>query len=219
MPPFHSRREAEKKLSRILKQLAKLYDGIDVQLRDIKSVLRLDQYKSFEEDWKSQKTLRYEQKPNALKRYEDALGKALLLHGKYDAATGKSTIVDTLKNKTDGAFEAAFEVLQETIAADQGLRVWFDREIDFEFGTDIDLDPDRMPRVLTSRSRENRSDINSQFGIKRRKQCKIDALEKAKIELDQMLLADGQRAELEQKVQADSTKLQGMLKNLRKGTD
>ena len=218
MPKFQSRREAEKKLIRIKKRLDKLLSGVDVQLRDIKSLLSHQQYTDFEADWQSQVTIRYEQKPSSLKQYEDTLGNALMLYGKYVAASGIGKNVDTLKNKTDRAFEDAIEVLQETIAADQGLRVWFDREIDFGFDTDLGLEPERMPRVLTSRSLENKANINSHFGLKNRKQCKIHALELAQAELERVVLTDEQRAEIEQKKQAEALKLQGMLRKLKKSS-
>ena len=41
---------------------------------------------------------------------------------------------------------------------DSSLRVWFDRDISFEVGGDLSADIVSMPRLVTSRSNEKRSD-------------------------------------------------------------
>ena len=44
------------------------------------------------------------------------------------------------------------ETLQEIVAADASLQVWFDRALDFDADGDLGLTPVAMPRVVTSRS-------------------------------------------------------------------
>ncbi len=204
------------KLKRIRKRLDQLRQGKDVQLRDIKSVLTSAQCSAMEADWAEQLKLRKPEKPSGIKRYEDALNKALLLHGKLDARSGRGVNLSDLKNRTDGAFEDAIEVLQESIEADQNLRHWFDRDIDFSFDTAIGLDPVSMPRVVTSRSLDNVGDPKYAFNHKSRRQSKIEALEAAEKEVADFLMSDVEKAAKMEEQQAEAVKLQSMIKKLKK---
>jgi hypothetical protein len=50
------------------------------------------------------------------------------------------------------------EMLQEILHYDSSLRIWFDRDISFEVGCDLSADIVSLPRLITSRSNEKRSD-------------------------------------------------------------
>lgn len=204
------------RLKRIKKRLDQLRQGKDVQLRDIATALGPDRFEAMEAVWAEQLKLRKPEKPSAIKHYEDALNKAVLLHGKLDAQAGKGKNTDALRRRVDKAFEAAWETLQEVIASDQSLRSWFDRDIDFGFDTNLGLDPVRMPRVLTSRSLENVGNAKSAFNQINRRQNKIDALEAAEKELADLLMTDEQKHSQSQQEQADAAKLQSLLKKVKK---
>ena len=64
----------------------------------------------------------------------------------------------TFYNKSESLCEDALEILQEILHYDSSLRVWFDRDIDFEVGGELSADIVSLPRLVTSRSREKLSD-------------------------------------------------------------
>ena len=147
------------KLKRIAKHLERLRQGVDVQLRDIKSVLTAEQYAAMEAAWAEQLALRKPAKPEGVRSYEQLLNKAVVLHGQLDAYSGRmpktkqlhvgrTERIADLKNRTDRAFEDALERLQEIAAADPSVQVWFDRDLDFSFDTHIGLDD--VPPNLSS---------------------------------------------------------------------
>ena len=49
------------------------------------------------------------------------------------------------------------EILQEIVAADASLHVWFDRGLDFGHGSLVDAQLGNLPRVVTSRSLDTHS--------------------------------------------------------------
>ena len=65
--------------------------------------------------------------------------------------------------------EDALEILQEILHYDSNLRIWFDRDISFESGSDLSADIVSLPRLVTSRSYEKLSDdsrLTSKQGVK-----------------------------------------------------
>ena len=59
-----------------------------------------------------------------------------------------------MDSKYEGLCEDALEILQEIVAADASLQIWFDRHLDFEHGSLIDASLGNLPRLVTSRSIE-----------------------------------------------------------------
>ena len=57
-----------------------------------------------------------------------------------------------LDRKCEILCEEALEILQENVAADASLQIWFDRELDFVHGSLIDASIGNLPRIVTSRS-------------------------------------------------------------------
>ncbi len=154
--------------------------------------------------WSDQRELRNIEKPAAVVEYERRLQQALLWHGKLDrfssfrpkpgsVVTNRAAKAAEIKNKCDRAFEDTYEHLQEIFAADPTVQLWFDRDLDFSFDTHINIDPDSMPRVITSRSANNMGDAKSTFGFKSKKEVKLDALRSALGELENELLGDKER--------------------------
>jgi len=67
---------------------------------------------------------------------------------------GKKTAAYKLDSKCETLCEDALEILQEIVAADASLQIWFDRHLDFGHGSLIDASLGNLPRLVTSRSIE-----------------------------------------------------------------
>ena len=92
-------------------------------------------------------------KPTELKRYEDKLKEAIMMRNRSDAyhRKGKKAAAYKLDSKCESLCEDALRILQEIVAADASLQIWFDRNLDFEHGSLIDAILDTLPRLVTSR--------------------------------------------------------------------
>jgi hypothetical protein len=145
-----------RKLHEIAQQLK---SGKAVQNRMLKTWLGDEAYKNYEADWLEQQQIRNEltEKPAAVKKYEELLGKANFYNNRSLAAETRSQAAhSTLDDRATDCYERALEHLQESILEDSSLRVWFDRELDFTEGSDLDASADGMPQVVTSRSEKNK---------------------------------------------------------------
>ena len=67
---------------------------------------------------------------------------------------GRKSAAYNLDRKCESLCEDALEILQEIVAADASLQIWFDRHLDFEHGSLIDASLGKLPRLVTSRSIE-----------------------------------------------------------------
>jgi len=65
---------------------------------------------------------------------------------------GKKSAAYKLNSKCESLCEGALEILQERVAADARLQIWFDRNLDFGHGSLIDASLGNLPRLITSRS-------------------------------------------------------------------
>lgn len=184
------------RLERIRVLIARLRSGTAVQARDIDSVLSKKQRHAMAEAWKQQIQLRKEKKPDDILEYEKKLSEALLLYGKADQSTAsitkrtnklQRTKSEAFESKAVSIFEDALECLEEMIERDPSLRRWFDRDPDFSAGSEINTDPTSMPRVVTSRSIENRGSVKIAFGLKSKTEIKTEALEQAAFDLEKEL--------------------------------
>ncbi|MDB2405245.1 hypothetical protein N9W19_00935 [bacterium] len=63
----------------------------------------------------------------------------------------KKSVAYKLNRKCKSLCENALEILQEIVAADASLQIWFDRNLDFDHGSLIDAILDTLPRLVTSR--------------------------------------------------------------------
>ena len=156
-----------------LKEILATLESNNVQNRTLETWLTADEYASFKSDWKEQIKWRkfYKNKPDEIKQYELYLKKALFAYNKkaYSFA--------------DGKFEAALECLQEITndGRDSDMLLWFDRNTEWTIDGEAGIDPDSIPRVVTSRSLENRGGfipLYSKNEVKRNcVESAIDALE------------------------------------------
>ena len=115
-------------------------------------------------------------KPGELKRYEDKLKKAIFNYSRAEgySTKGKHSTAKIFYDSSDSHCEDALEILQEIVAADASLHMWFDRVLDFGHGRVVDAQLGNLPRVITSRSLD-RQTTDSRLMSKR--EVKIAAVE------------------------------------------
>ena len=154
--------EEERRLSKLEAIVSKLRRGENVQNRQLQTWLSQDEYEQVDVEWQEQLEIREElkDKPDELKHYEDKLKEAIMMRNRSDAyhRKGKKSAAYKLDRKCESLCEEALGVLQEIVAADASLQIWFDRHLDFEHGSLIDASLGNLPRLVTSRSIEKLSD-------------------------------------------------------------
>ena len=154
--------EENKRLAKLGAIADKLKRGENVQNRQLQTWLSEDEYAQIEVEWLEQLEIRDElkEKPSDLKRYENKLKEAIMMRNRSDAyhRKGKKSAAYKLDSKCESLCEDALEILQEIVAADASLQIWFDRNLDFGHGSLIDASLGNLPRLVTSRSIEKLSD-------------------------------------------------------------
>ena len=98
--------------------------------------------------------------------------------------------------------EDALDILQEIVATDASLQIWFDRPLDLEHGSLIDASLGNLPRLVTSRSIEKLRDDSR---LVKKIDVKISVVERAinSIGRDTEVLSKGDRLMLEKFLNAD----------------
>ena len=108
----------------------KLKGGENVQNRQLQTWLSENEYQQVDIEWQEQLEIREElkDKPSELKRYEDKLKEAIMMRNRSDAyhRKGKKSAARKLDSKCESLCEGAPEILQEVVAADVSLQIWFD---------------------------------------------------------------------------------------------
>jgi tetratricopeptide (TPR) repeat protein len=154
--------EEAKRLSKLEAIAEKLRRRENVQNRQLQTWLSEDEYEQLGYAWQEQLELRDElrDKPSDLKRYEEKLREATFNYNRAEgySSKGKHNTAKKFYNKGESLCEDALEILQELLLYDSSLRIWFDRDIDFEVGGDLSADIVSLPRLVTSRSHEKLSD-------------------------------------------------------------
>mgnify|MGYP001329412379 CR=1 FL=1 len=154
--------EESNRLSKLEGIAEKLKRGENVQNRQLQTWLSDDEYEQIAAEWDTQKNFREElkDKPDELKRYEGKLKEAIMMRNRSDAyhRKGKKSASYKLDGKCESLCEDALEILQEIVAVDASLQIWFDRNLDFAHGSLIDASLGNLPRLVTSRSNEKLSD-------------------------------------------------------------
>ncbi len=158
----------------------KLNRGENVQNRQLQTWLSEDEYAEIEERWAEQLELREElkDKPSELKRYDEKLKQATFYYNRAEGYSnkGKQTTAKTFCNKSESLCEDALEILQKILHYDDHLRIWFDRDISFEVGSDLSADTVSLPRLVTSRSNER---LNEDSRITGKQSVKLTVVERA----------------------------------------
>ena len=154
--------------------------GKNVQNRQLQTWLGADEYEKIATEWGTQKHFREElkDKPTELKRYEDKLKEAIMMRNRSDAyhRKGKKSAAYKLDSKCESLCEEALEILQEIVATDANLQIWFDRNLDFGHGSLIDASLGNLPRLVTSRSIEKLRDDSR---LMKKIDVKISVVERA----------------------------------------
>ena len=163
-------------------------------------------YAQIEVEWEEQLELREElkDKPDELKRYEDKLKEAIMMRNRSNAyhKKGKKSAAYKLDSNCESLCEDALEILQEIVAADASLQIWFDRHLDFEHGSLIDASLGNLPRLVTSRSIEKLSDDSR---LVKKIDVKISVVERAMYSIgrDTEVSSKGDRLMLEKFLNTD----------------
>ena len=161
--------EEIKRLAKLEAIAAKLKRGENVQNRQLQTWLSEDEYEQLEYEWQEQLELRSElkDKSSELKRYEEKLKQATFNYNRAEgySSKGKHNTAKTFYNKSESHCEDALEILREILHYDSSLRVWFDRDINFEVSGDLSADIVSLPRLVTSRSHEKLS-VDSRLSSK-----------------------------------------------------
>jgi hypothetical protein len=172
--------EEQKRLAKLEGMVERLRRGENVQNRQLQTWLSDDEYEQVDVEWQEQLEIREERKdkPIELKRYEDKLKEAIMMRNRSDAyhRKGKKSAAYKLDSKCESLCEEALEILQEIVAADASLQIWFDRNLDFAHGSLIDASLGNLPRLVTSRSIEKLSDDNR---LVKKIDVKISVVERA----------------------------------------
>ena len=154
--------DEQRRLSKLEAIADRLKRGENVQNRQLQTWLSQDEYEQVDVEWQEQLEIREElkDKPGELKRYEDKLKEAIMMRNRSDAyhRKGKKSAAYKLDSKCESLCEDALEILQEIVAADASLQIWFDRHLDFGHGSLIDASLGNLPRLVTSRSIEKLRD-------------------------------------------------------------
>jgi hypothetical protein len=158
----------------------KLRRGENVQNRLLHTWLGEEEYEQLEYEWQEQLELRSElkDKPSELKRYEEKLKQATFNYNRAEgySSKGKHSTAKKFYNKSESLCEDALEILQEILHYDSSLRVWFDRDINFEVGSDLSADIVSLPRLVTSRSHEKQKEDSR---ITSKQSVKLSVVERA----------------------------------------
>ena len=168
----------QNRLAKRIGMLDELRRGENVQNRRLATWLTEVEYEGCESDWESQLQIREElnDKPDELKRYEDKLKKAIFHYSRAEgySAKGKHSTAEKFYDSSESLCEDALKILQEIVAADASLQMWFDRGLDLGHGSLVDAQLGNLPRVVTSRSLD-RQTTDSRLMSKR--EVKIAAVE------------------------------------------
>ena len=168
------------KLAKLEGIAEKLKRGENVQNRQLQTWLSEDEYAQVDIEWQEQLEIREElkDKPSELKRYEEKLKQATFYYNRAEgySSKGKHTTAKRFYSKSESLCEDSLEILQEILHYDGYLRIWFDRDINFEVGGDLSADIVSLPRLVTSRSNER---LNGDSRITSKQDAKLSVVERA----------------------------------------
>lgn len=153
--------------------IERLERGEHIQNRMLKTWLTGEEYAELREGWTEQLDVREElrDKPEEVKRYEELIRAADFEYHKRNYY------------KADAKYERALEYLQEIVAADRLLMLWFDRDTKWTADGDLSLEPTGVPRCKTSRSANVMTGRFVTPVKLSKRQVKIDVLERILREL------------------------------------
>ena len=150
----------QRRADKLAQLLDRLRRGEAVQNRDLQTWLTPAAWSAYEHEVQTQKQLRQElnDKPAAIREYEKMIAKANFAYNKGEGYSSRGRHAQAKPNfaRAEQLYERALEYLQEIIAADPSLCVWFDRDTSWTADSDLGLSSTAVPLVVTSRSMDNR---------------------------------------------------------------
>lgn len=123
-----------------------------------------------------------------------------------------------LRAKSDRAFERACEYLEEIITADASLTILFDRVVDFTANSELGLSAVCIPRLITSKSRDNNllGQAHARFcERKSKREIKLEALENALHDLLGAQVSEQEKEQIAEQKEANARKLKALLNKLK----
>ena len=131
-----------------------------MQNRQLKTLLGAEDYARYCYDYREQTQLRemLKDKPDEITEYERRLKAATFAYNKADSKSQKGhRSAKKMFGASDTLFERLSEYLTEKIAGHADLETWFDRPLATGAEDSFGLDPDSFPKIITSRSLNNKS--------------------------------------------------------------
>ena len=174
-----SMKSQEKRTQRLKQVLAHLSRGETVQNRQLKTLLGVEHYARYCDDYCEQEQLRemLKDKPDEIIEYERRLKAATFAYSKADDKSQKvrSRTAKKMFGASDRLFERLSEYLTEKIVGHHHLEAWFDRTVETTPENSFGLSPDSFPQIITSKSLKNMGGgyVNSLRTIR---EVKIDAV-------------------------------------------
>ena len=103
---------------------------------------------------------------------------AIMMRNRSEAyyRKGKKPAAYKLDAECESLCEDALEILQEILHYDSSLRLWFDRDINFEVCEGLSADIVSLPRLVTSRSNEK---LNDESRLTSKENVKLAVVERA----------------------------------------
>lgn len=195
--------DKKKRIARLRRILARLKGKKIVQNREMKTALGSDAYAQYLEVVDQQRQLREDlvQMPDEIAGYARRLNKATLLYGRADAFSGRGqrTTAEKMFRDAETQFERLLEYLEQYIAGQGHLEMWFDRKISLRHGEAPNTaSPDDFPCVVTSRSLRNRGGGILAMKLTSR-EVKTEAIER---ELESLTTKQGSQEELTKRMAA-----------------
>ena len=129
MASVNIRRMQKLQPSKIEALLTKLTEGKNVSLRDLENVLGLDAVAEYEKLWNEEQAKRsfFDTKPTALAVYEMILKRADLLTARADRIVAVNS-AKNLRVLASAEYDLALAHLKKYISANEGMKVWLDRD-------------------------------------------------------------------------------------------
>ena len=150
----------EKRNDRLTKGFERLSRRKTVQNRQLKTLLGVEHYARYLDDYCEQEQLRemLGDKPKVITEYERRLKAATFSYNKADnkSVKGQHKSAHKMFNYTDTLFERLAEYLSEKVAGHGALETWFDRPLAMGVEDSFGLSPDSFPKIITSRSLNNK---------------------------------------------------------------
>ncbi len=195
------------RLQRLPQRLSELEAGVELDARELNSLLTTEQQQQLVDAWRDQQRLRQQKSPVVFKAYETGHKNALAWIGK---CSGMQPISDqhrarllTAQTQCYLVIEQAHDKICQLLQTQPDLAVWLDREVDVTLYKDdlsaSELDTNdwllllmyvQLPILVSSRSEERLITEEERFGWKSKRQVQIDVYRQAVLQANKSLLVE-----------------------------